>query len=196
MAHLIQSNTWVTARARAGNTGRLMLARAAWSVKRTGRLGLGGIALLGASLVFFVSTYLQLSNDTRTLATQLASLGTLRSAPRNVTVNPEVELLRSLPSRGAMPSLLGTVLRQADAAHLSIDSGKYEETAMKAGGLVRYRVTFPLSGPYPQIRQFIDALLTAMPSVAVSELSMQRKTIGDGAVEAQVGLTVFTREKS
>lgn len=195
MAHLMQSNTWVAVRARAGNNTRLMFARAAWSVKRTGRLGLGGMALLAASLVFFVSTYLQLSNETQTLRTQLASLGTLRSVPAKVTVNPEVQLLRSLPSRAAMPSLLGTLLRQADAAHLSIDSGKYEETAMKTGGLVRYRVTFPLNGPYPQIRQFIDALLTAMPTVAVSELSMQRKTIGDGAVEAQIGLTVFTREK-
>jgi len=192
----MQPFTGSAARDRVAKAVGLGLARAAWSVRRTGRLGLAGIAMLGASLVFFVSTYLQLSNDARTLRTQVESLGTQRSLPRKVAVSPEVQLLRSLPARGAMPALLGTLLRQADAAHLTIDSGKYEETAMKVGGLVRYRVTFPLSGPYPQIRQFIDALLTAMPAVAVSELSVQRKTIGDGAVEAQVGLTVFTRETS
>jgi hypothetical protein len=196
MANLMKAFTLIPARDGAVRVVRLALARAAWSIKRTGRLGLTGIALLGASLVFFVSTYLQLSGEAQTLGRQLESLGTQRPAARQVTVNPQAQLLRNLPARDQMPSLLGVLLSQASAAHLTIDSGKYEESSLKVGGLVRCRVSFPLTGPYPQIRQFIDALLTALPTVAVSELSVQRKTIADGTVEAQVGLTVFTREKS
>jgi hypothetical protein len=44
------------------------------------------------------------------------------------------------------------------------------------------------------VRQFIDATLTALPTVALSELSLTRKTIGDGSVEAQIRMTLFTRE--
>jgi hypothetical protein len=196
MANLMKAFTLIPAREGAVRAVRLAVARAAWSIKRTGRLGLAGIALLGASLVFFVSTYLQLSGEARTLSGQLESLGTQRAVPRKVTISPQAQLLRNLPARDQMPSLLGVLLSQASAAHLTIDSGKYEESSLKVGGLVRCRVTFPLTGAYPQIRQFIDALLTALPTVAVSELSVQRKTIADGTVEAQVGLTVFTREKS
>jgi hypothetical protein len=93
-----------------------------------------------------------------------------------------------------MPSLLGVLLKQADAAHLSIDTGKYESSALKSGGVTSYQVSFPVSGPYPQVRQFIDATLTALPTVALSELSLTRKTIGDGSVEAQIRMTLFTRE--
>ncbi|MBS0419502.1 MAG: hypothetical protein JSR66_17460 [Proteobacteria bacterium] len=197
MANLMQAYTWTSVRDRAGKAFILMLERLAWSVKGTGRLGLAGIALLVASGVFFLSTYLQLSRDTQALGLQLEDLrNTQRSVPRQAPVDTAAQLLGSLPARGDMPALLGVVLAQANAAHLTIDSGKYDESAMKAGGLVRYRVTFPLVGSYPQIRRFIDALLTAMPNVAVSDLSVQRKAIADGVVEAQVGLTVFTRERS
>ena len=197
MANLMQAYTWTSVRDRAGKALVVTLARLAWSVKGTGRLGLAGIALLAASGVFFLSTYLQLSNDTQALSLQLDGLrSTQRAVPRQLPVNSEAQLLSSLPARSDMPALLGVVLAQANAAHLTIDSGKYDESVMKAGGLVRYRVNFPLVGSYPQIRQFIDGLLTAMPNVAVSDRSVQRKAITEGAVEAQIGLTVFTRERS
>jgi len=197
MANLMQAYTWTSVRDRAGKAIMLTLAHLAWSVKGTGRLGLAGIALLAASGVFFLSTYLPLRGDTQALNLQLDGMrGTQSSVPRHAPINSGAQLLSSLPARGDMPALLGVVLAQANAAHLTIDSGKYDESVMKGGGLVRYRVNFPLVGSYPQIRQFIDALLTAMPNVAVSDLSVQRKAITDGAVEAQVGLTVFTRERS
>jgi hypothetical protein len=93
-----------------------------------------------------------------------------------------------------MPALLGVLLKQADAAHLSIDTGKYETTALKSGGVVSYQISFPITGPYPQVRQFIDATLSALPTVGMSELSLTRKSIGDGAVEAQIRLVAFTRD--
>ena len=74
-----------------------------------------------------------------------------------------------------------------------MDTGKYEMSTSKSGDIVRYKVSFPVIGPYPQVRHFIDATLAALPAAAISELSIERKAIGDSAVEAQIRLTVFTR---
>jgi hypothetical protein len=170
------------------------LPRLTWSVQRTGKLGVSGLALLLASLVFLVSTHLPLAHEVEDLRSQL-TLAHVQSAAAPATVSDYgTALLRSLPSRVQMPALLGTLLQQADAAHLSLDTGKYESTALKSGGVMTYQISFPVTGPYPQVRQFIDATLTAVPSVALSELSVTRKTIGDGAVEAQIRLTVFTQD--
>lgn len=168
--------------------------RAIWSVQRTGRLGLTGIALLMMSAILLISTDLNLTQDVQSLRSQLDRTHTHSSHIPAVPTDPGAALFHSLPARGDMPALLGVLLKQADDAHLAINTGKYETTEMKTGRLVRHQVSFPVIGPYPQVRQFIDATLTAMPAVAIRELSVQRKTIGDSAVEAQVGLTVFTRE--
>src|SRR5205085_1454739 len=43
-----------------------------------------------------------------------------------------------------------------------------------------------------QIRAFIDATLATMPAVALSDLVLDRKSIADGDVEAQIRMTVYT----
>jgi hypothetical protein len=170
------------------------LPRLTWSLQRTGRAGLAGTALLAASVVFLVSTYLPLAREVEDLRSQAGSTHVESSADARPASDTGTALLRGLPSRTDAPALLGALLEQANAAHLSIDTGKYETSPPKSGGVMSYQVSFPVSGPYPQVRQFIDATLTALPAVALSELSLTRKTIGDGSVEAQIRLTIFTRE--
>ena len=165
-----------------------------WSVQRTGRAGLSGLALLLASLVFLLSTHLPLARQVEELRSDLQRAHEQRVKTPTTTA-PDGALLRNLPRRALMPTLLGTLLHEADAAHLSIDTGKYETTALKNGGVVTYQISFPVTGQYPQVRQFIDATLAALPMVAVSELSLTRKTIGDGTVEAQIRLTAFTQDR-
>ena len=168
--------------------------RLAWSVQRTGRLGLSGLALLLAGAVFLVSTYLPLAKELDSLREQAKSPSTRTVSGPTAVSDSGAALLRSLPSRAEMPALLGVLVQQAGAAHLSIDTGKYESTALKSGAVMTYKISFPVTGPYPRVRQFIDATLVALPAAAVSELSITRKAIGDSAVEAQVRLTIFTRD--
>ncbi len=59
--------------------------------------------------------------------------------------------------------------------------------------MVRYQIAFPVTGPYPQIRAFIDSTLATMPAVGLSELVLERKSIADVNVEAQLRMTVYTR---
>jgi Tfp pilus assembly protein PilO len=156
---------------------------------------LSGLGLLAAGIVFLVSTHLPLVHELNDLRaqTQWASTHAHAAAPRSVN-EPGTFLLRSLPRRAEMPTVLGVLLHQAYAAHLNIDTGKYEATPLKNGGVMRYQISFPVTGPYPQVRQFIDSTLVALPAAAMTELSLTRKTIGDGVVEAQIRLTVFTRD--
>ena len=165
---------------------------AVWHLGRTGRPGLVGIALMLASALFFFSTHLQVAGEAAALRADLAS-ARARATAAPASVNESAQTLRHLPSRADMPALLGVLLQQADAAHLALDTGKYEMTTAKAGAITRYRVSFPVTGPYPQVRQFIDATLLALPAVAITELNIERKAIGDGAVEARLRLTFYTR---
>ena len=164
----------------------------AWHVGRTGRPGLVGIALVLASAVFFFSTHLQVAHEADALRADLAA-ARVRAQTTPVVVNESAQTVRHLPARADMPALLGILLQQADAAKLTLDTAKYEGTAAKAGAITRYKVSFPVAGPYPQIRQFVDATLAALPAVSINELTIERKAIGDPNVEARVRLTFYTR---
>ena len=165
-----------------------------WALGRTGRTGLIGMALIAASGIFFLSTHSALVGEVNDLKDQLDAA---RARPSTVAASrPSDEparLVGELPTRVEVPALLGTLVAQAEQAHLSIDTGKYEVSTTKASGVTRYHVSFPVTGAYVQVRAFIDSVLTALPAAAISELSIERKQVGDGSVEAQLRLTLYTR---
>ena len=95
----------------------------------------------------------------------------------------------ALPSRSDMPEVLRQLFDEARRARLSVDTARYEVSGAKSGGLVRYQIAFPIVGPYPQIRAFLDSTLASMPAVAVTDLLLERKSVSNAEVEAQVRMT-------
>ena len=183
----------VRARAALAIVNAVWLPRIAWSLGRTGRAGLAGIALILGSGVFMISTLQQLSAEVRQQRADLReALAREANGARSVTQDP-LQGLRRLPTRAQVPDVLGRLLNLAQDAQLSIDTAKYEISATKTGSLVRYQLAFPVDGSYPQIRRFIDSALKTLPELAVNQVSIARKSIGDGTVEAQLRMTIFTR---
>lgn len=186
------------ARRLAGRLGNDWLPRATWTLSRTGRPGLAGIALLLAAALFLLSTHRKVAAEVEALraeltaARRLASTGVRASADK---IGDPLTALSALPARNEMPALLGQLFEEAARARLTVDTAKYDAEATTSGGVVRYRIALPVTGPYPQIRAFIDATLAAMPAVALSELALERKSIRDGDVEAQIRMTVYTRSE-
>ncbi len=173
--------------------GNGLLARAGWTIGRTGRAGIVGIALLLAAALFLVSTHLPVAAEVEALRAELAAA---RSQSRRAAVEevaePAAATARALPARTEMPAILRQLFNAATQARLAVDTGKYEVNATRSNGVVRYLIAFPVSGPYPQIRAFIDATLATMPAVALSDVALQRKSISDANVEAQIRMTVYT----
>jgi hypothetical protein len=164
-----------------------------WRIERTGRPGVAGLVLLGASAIFLFSTHLPVADEVARLRSDLLEAQTrVANAPQTALSEP-VKALQGMPARTEMPQVLGIILKQAGDAQLNIDTAKYEISTTKVGGLVRYRLSFPIDGPYPNVRRFIDSTLVAIPALAIDDLSITRKSISDNAVEAQVRMTIFTR---
>jgi Pilus assembly protein, PilO len=170
------------------------LQRLTWAIGRTGRAGLAGIALLLAAAVFLFSTYLPIASEVRAMRADVAAAKTAEAAP--AADKAPVAGERVLPARAEMPTILRQIFSRAAQAGLAVDNGKYELLAGGSSGIVRYQIELPITGPYPQIRSFIDATLASMPAVALNEITLDRKTIGEGNVDAQIRMTVYTGASS
>jgi len=181
------------ARRLAARLGSRWLPRAAWTISRTGRSGLVGIALLLAAALFLLSTHLKVAAEVRGLRADLAAAQRQARTAAVVRVADPAAAVRALPARTDVPAILRQLFDEAAQARLTIDTAKYEISAMKSSGVVRNQIAFPVTGPYPQIRAFIDAALATMPALALSDLVLERKSIADADVEAQIRMTLYTR---
>jgi hypothetical protein len=181
------------ARRLAARLGSEILPRAAWTISRTGRPGLVGIGLLLAAALFLFSTHLRVADEVEGLRADLATAQSKAEAAVADKVADPAPALRALPARSDMPAILGQIFNEATQARLAVNTAKYEISATRSIGVVGYQIAFPVTGPYPQIRTFIDSTLAAMPAVALSDLVLERKSIGDGSVEAQIRMTVYAR---
>ena len=180
------------ARGLAARLSNEWLPRAAWTISRTGRPGLVGIALLLAAALFLVSTHLKVAAEVEALRRDLAAAqGQERTTAADKGADPAAAM-SALPARTDMPAILRQLFNKATHAGLAVDTGRYEINATGSGGVVRYQIAFPVTGPYPQIRSFIGATLATMPAVALSDLALDRKAIADGSVDAQIRMTVYT----
>jgi len=66
----------------------------------------------------------------------------------------------------------------------------------KVGKLVRYQMTLPVKGEYPQIRKFLTDLPGALPAVALENVQFERQKIADPNVEAKIRLVLYMERAS
>lgn len=118
------------------------------------------------------ATYQPVSSDSR--AEELRRFHSLFPSPRELT--GEVEKLHRL----------------ARGAGLELAQGEYR-LERPATGLWAYRVTLPVAGSYPQLRDFLAAVLKAMPASSIDALRFERKRAADTQLQAQVRLTLHVR---
>ena len=172
---------------------RLLLAEAAYRLRRMGATTLAGGAAMATAATLFIASNLPQGAAVASLQGELARLPS--TAGGAITVTSAGAMLDSLPPRAEAPDVVAKVYEEARAAGVELPRGQYEYVPARDGVAARYRMTFPVHATYPQIRSFLDRTLIAMPAVAVEGLRIERKSVGDGGVDAEVKLAAYVRSE-
>jgi hypothetical protein len=171
------------------------LPRAFARVRSTGPMGLGGIGLLAFALIFTWTVLLPQRENLASLRETLEAsrVGDSTVAASAAPSRQASDFMAKLPRRSDLPALVGVILQQADERGLRLDTGTYEWRAGKGGDVGQYRITLPVQGGYPRIREFVEATLAAAPGLGLESLHLARESVGDGVVEAEISFVVFVR---
>lgn len=179
--------------ARAEAAARGLAPRLQYHLARLGPAGQTGLVALVAGLIFAASTLLpawHALDGVRADLLRAQHPSAIQSADQVVP-----RFVESLPTRAQIPSVIGLIYAQAVKSGVPLDVGHYSYVAPKTGALGRYEVEFPVKSGYPQIRGFINGTLTAVPAAEVTKLHMERKTVGDPGVNADIGFRIFIRSE-
>jgi len=101
--------------------------------------------------------------------------------------------LSALPPRSEAPQIVAKILEEARASGVELPRGQYEYIPARDGVASLYRMTFPVHATYPQLRTFMDRTLLALPAVAVDGMRIERKAVGEDAVDAELKFSAFVR---
>jgi hypothetical protein len=178
--------------ARLQTASQALLATGAWRLRRVGSSGLVGIGLLVGAAVLYTANTLPQGKAIAALKMQLARLG---PAAQGGASAPQVQVaLGGLPRRDDASDVVGRIYEEAQAAGVELPRGQYEFVPARDGVAAHYRMTFPVHAAYPQLRNFMDRTLIALPSVAVEGLRIERKNVTDETVDAELKLSAFVRD--
>jgi Tfp pilus assembly protein PilO len=172
-----------------------------WRLKRLARsldwVALAGLvlALLAIGLYFY---------DVRPLEARRLALndrvGQLQaranSLPKDAKpIQPQTQLAafyERLPDARQAPAIASRLHSYAQKAGLTLERGEYRPLADASGKFVRYQIVLPVNGTYPQLREFLGAVMLDMPELALDGINFRR--VGDGAqLQAELRFTAFLR---
>jgi hypothetical protein len=164
-----------------------------YQIMRLGTAGQAGLAALVGALAVAIGALVPAYHALQTLNADI-----VRAQHPGAVNNIEQaipHLVASLPTRAQIPAVIGLVVTQAKEAGVSLDKGHYLYVPPKSGAIARYELEFPVKAGYPEIRSFINRTLGAVPAAALSKLHVERKAVGDPAVNADIGFVVFVRSE-
>lgn len=157
--------------------------------------GVLGLGVLCFATAFFFSAVQPAERELET-ATRNAERMRLRTAAHPAE-RPGDDLRRFyalFPPTEQIGGELERLVALARKASVELQQGEYRLEA-KSVGPEAYRVSLPIRGTYPQIRDFVETTLTDLPIASIDGLRFERKNAREGVLDAQVRLTIYFRPK-
>lgn len=158
--------------------------------------GVLGLGVLCFGTAFFFSAVRPAERELESV-THNAERMHLRAAAHPSAEPPGEDLRRFyalFPPTERIGGELERLVALARKASVELQQGEYRLEA-KSAGPEAYRVSLPIRGTYPQIREFVETTLTDVPIASIDGLRFERKNAREGVLDAQVRLTIYFRPK-
>jgi hypothetical protein len=169
------------------------------SIGRTGVLAVGILAICPA---FYFSAIQPMQARLVTARSSVVvlneQLALASNSPKGTKLSTKDQLAmfyQNFPGEGNSSHWLGKLVALAANHGISLDDGEYKATRNKVGRLLRYQMTFPVTGQYPQIRKFLTDLPDELPVVALENVQFERQRVTDPNVEAKIKLVLYMEQE-
>jgi hypothetical protein len=104
-----------------------------------------------------------------------------------------VSFTANFPAATSINGTWGLIMKLADKSGLNIDHAAYESSKEQHAGLVRYNLNLPVQATYPQLRDFLTAVIATIPNIALDQLTFKRESVDNPSVDANINFVLFVR---
>ena len=181
------------------SAGHMSWALRLWA-QRLGVSGTVGLGLCSFAVMFYLSAVLALEAEQTQIVEELeTSLVPVQRPGVSPTVAPRTpkeqlsDFYAIFPPAKDVHETLRKINQLAEKQHLVLQAGHYHVIDDHAGRLVRYEAALPLVGPYPNVRQFLRAVLAEVPSASLAKVDVEKNMMGGAQAKTTVSFTLFLR---
>lgn len=158
---------------------------------RLGWVGVVGVLLIAASLIHEYAVVRpneaaldeQRQHNEQARREVIAQHARLAQSARNAGVGPALA--------PAATAALRRLFEAADKVGVELDQGEYRVTEVKDAHLLRYQLSLPVYGSYPEIRAFVTQALNADPALALSAILLRRDSIETPDLDGLLNFTLY-----
>jgi len=131
------------------------------------------------------------------LTTQPAPMPRATLAPTaRPGVRSEVQpRLQDWPSAAEADRISADILSQADAMGMLFERAEFQSLPLAQPSLLMQRIKLPVKGDYLQVRYFLQQVLQRYPSLALSQLKLQRSDVMQTEVEAYIEFHLYLHKR-
>ncbi|MEO8152747.1 MAG: type 4a pilus biogenesis protein PilO [Rhizobacter sp.] len=158
-----------------------------------GRSGVAGVVLLAGCVILMAVQALR--SDADRLEQRIAALrAELQRTPAAVKpVATAQSFLAELPQAEQVPQFIEGVHRGAAQSGVQIERAEYRTPVLSSGQVLRSQMVVPVTGNYPGIARWLGEVLSANPSAAIDEISLQRDVPTSEQLHARIVLSHYSR---
>lgn len=175
-----------------------------WQLARLGTTGKIGMGLLVVAGIFFVGAVLPERSSLEKLKSR-AEILRIQSQDSDSGDKPVAEKKLSndqalqafyefFPRFDSSPFWIRELVRVAQKQGVEINSTDFRLTFERDWRLSRYEIILPVKGRYAQIRAFIADSLEAVPTMAITGVSMKRDDIQTTQLEVRLEANLYLNE--
>jgi hypothetical protein len=162
--------------------------------RQLGALGMLSLAVLALALAFAILVVQPLEAKSRVLAERVARSAGGAAAPASNSAEKLAAFYEYLARPEQTTDWLAKLYAIGHATGVELKSASYRSE--HAGRIERYQILLPLSGSYAQMREFLDRALAEIPVLSLDQLTLKRESRRDGALQAELRLTLHMVPKS
>jgi hypothetical protein len=141
------------------------------------------LALLCTALAFSVLVARPLESRARLLLTRIHPEATAGADAKVAAV------YRFLKKEESPTDWLAKLYGIGRATGIELQSASYS-THEAGGRITRYEIVLPVAGSYSQLRDFLKRATSEIPVLSVDQMSLKRESRNDGALQAELHLTL------
>jgi hypothetical protein len=173
------------------NDNKTVIARLLQLREQLGAMGLASLGLLAAGALFTVFFLNPMQDRNRQLESSLA-----RHASRAVQLLAASGKLESfyayLGKSEAPTDWLAKLYGIGKGTGVELQSATYRTPSGEKGTarIERYEIVLPVSGTYPQVRDFLRRALAEIPVLSLDQLTLKRESRNEGDVQAELKMTL------
>lgn len=104
-------------------------------------------------------------------------------------------ILQTWPTEDQADQISADILAQADALGMLFERAEFQALPLEHAALQVQRIKLPLKGEYLPLRQFLQQVLQAYPSLALSQFKLQRTDVMQPGIEAYIEFNLYTRKR-